>query len=482
LRGEGAQSPGAGFGAEPRRSAPGTSNTRRIAPKRSQSGGAKHALLRAPDATATRGKGPSGRTPVHCAALAPLGRRVDWLTTAFRGQLSKPVEAVLCERLAVAHELRTAVGVELAPGVVLALNAASRPGWWRLSNADVRVVVDSEASGGWLLEVTASALLLGRVGAADALACARGIATAVLAGVEEARVRRVDLCADFVGFDLGAIDSRAWVVPRRCGVEDVASLHEYRHAAVRTGFAIGKSAVRLRVYDKTEELRLGRNEGDKRDEEHARWRSAGWNGKDEVTRVEFQVRGDALTELELRDPTKLLERLDAVWAYCSRTWVRLVDLGTATRRARCRTQDRWRAVQAVTFARADGEVAVRKRSRAPARARLAFGVATNYAAGVGAITPFAVGSALDHVETWSEERSETFVRSSIVHVMTRAAVGAADDVVKAYGPRKAAAYVIERMNAACARTSCAAETLLERHAIEAPERTRVASESCRNLP
>jgi hypothetical protein len=99
-------------------------------------------------------------------------------------------------------------------------------------------------------------------------------------------------------------------------------------------------------------------------------------------------------------------------------------------------------------------------------------VAANYAAGVGAITPLAVGDGLKHVESWSDERSEIFVRSSIAHVMTRAAAGAADAVLKAYGPKKAAAYVVERLDAACARTSGAAEALLERYAIEAPERAR----------
>jgi|HubBroStandDraft_1064217.scaffolds.fasta_scaffold64766_2 hypothetical protein len=274
--GEGAKPLGAGFGAEPRLSEPGASNTRRITPGARQGGRAKHGGLGRLPREPTDSKGQSEPTPVHYTTLRVIGRRVDWLTLAFRGQLSEAATTLLAERLTSAHALRTAVCVDLAPGLSLSLSAHSRDGWFQLSNAEVRVHIDLRAAGGWLVEVTAGALLLGRVGPATALECARMVASSLLAEIAEERVRRVDLCADLVGFDLRNVDARAWVAPRRCLVAAI-SMYEFSRAAVRTGFTIGKSAVRLRVYDKTEELRLSRNDGDKRDEEHARWRAAGWN-------------------------------------------------------------------------------------------------------------------------------------------------------------------------------------------------------------
>jgi hypothetical protein len=215
-----------------------------------------------------------------------------------------------------------------------------------------------------------------------------------------------------------------------------------------------------------EELRLARNDGDKRNEEHARWRASGWNGEDDVTRVEFQMRGDALKELEAREPAALFSRIDAIWAYATRKWTRLARRGSATRLDRCETDVRWHAVQHVVFARADGEVAQRVRQRSPARARLVVGVALNYGASVGAVTPCPVRSGRAYVAHWSEERATAYVREHIAHAMQRSGSAAADALLAAYGAKDAAAYLIERTNAACARASSVSETLLERRGIE----------------
>jgi hypothetical protein len=233
----------------------------------------------------------------------------------------------------------------------------------------------------------------------------------------------------------------------------------------RTGFTIGKSSVRLRVYDKTEELSLARNDGDKRDEEHARWRAAGWEGG-AVTRVEFQMRGDALKEMEAREPQDLLGRLDAIWAYATRKWTRLVDRGSATRADRCATDSRWIAVQSVVFGRVMGEIAQRVRRRSPTCARLVMGIALNYAARAGATSPISSRSGREHVASWSEERAEAYVGQQSAAVMLRCASAAAESLLLAYGPKDAAAFLIERTNAACARNSRVSDVLLERSAIE----------------
>jgi hypothetical protein len=222
---------------------------------------------------------------------------------------------------------------------------------------------------------------------------------------------------------------------------------------VRTGFAIGKSDIRLRVYDKTEELRLDTNDGAKRDEEHARWRSAGWNGVEAVVRVEFQLRGASLKELGIRKPGILLQRLDATWGYCGSRWARLVDLSTATRRHRCADDVRWTIVKRVTFERDDARPATRTRNRSLARARLVVGTALNFAASAGVLRERSLADARAQIAGFTAREAEAFVRRELAKSVHAASYAVAEDLLRTYGPLDAAAYVLERLSVAHARAS-----------------------------
>jgi hypothetical protein len=274
-----------------------------------------------------------------------------------------------------------------------------------------------------------------------------------------------------VHFRLAAIDAKAWLTPRRARVDDIATLTEYSHAGIRTGFAIGKSDIRLRVYDKTAELRLGRNEGNKRDEEHARWGAAGWDGRDDVVRVEYQLRGEVLKELDIREPERLLERLDPIWRYCAHKWCRLVDLRTSTRRERCLDDKRWSMVKTVSFQDPHAAPAARIRSRSLARARLAAGTALNYAARAGILDASALSDTRAHVARWSDDRAAAFVRNQFVRALRAAANELADELLRAHGAHNAAIYVIERLHASLARASSVSALVL---APEAPRRNGVS--------
>ena len=131
------------------------------------------------------------------------------------------------------------------------------------------------------------------------------------------RLRRADLCADAIGLDLETIDPRAWLTPRRARVKTFGNLQvpfvEHHKTEKRTGFQIGQGALVARVYDKRVELALRPEE--KRSIEEARWKGAGWNGQADVVRIEFQMRGEALDEIDdgrLRDPEVLLARLNPI--------------------------------------------------------------------------------------------------------------------------------------------------------------------------
>ena len=309
------------------------------------------------------------------------------------------------------------------------------------------------------------------------------------------RARRVDLSADFLGFDLASIDPAAWVTPRRVNIKDMGTLATFSHAGERTGFMLGKSAVALRVYDKTEELRKPENAGAKRDEEHARFRAAGWNGIDPVVRVEFQVRGDALDQFDLRDPGKLLANLDALWCYLTRRrrdqespWVRLIVPGSARRRARCALDPRWAAVQRVLFSGVQAPPA-RAYKRAPSSSTRAVSLLMGLVArGYGGPGVRTMLDELDDfakltpIEDWTPEQVERYLQDAfgpqLLLAFATAVGGLRRDMLEDHGSAVAVCRVVyEKRKAARARESSLEQVLSERF-----ERASLASTSSRELP
>jgi len=228
---------------------------------------------------------------------------------------------------------------------------------------------------GWTLELTARASWLACTDLIAAVAALTKLA-GLFGDVHAERLRRFDLCADFAGWRLDPSDADSWVKPRRAKlasyIPDIAheetddadeleeqggkvSARAYRDKRGRvTGFTVGAGgALSMRCYDKRAELRLPQSEH-KRDFEHEIWKAApgvGWTPEDErpVSRLEFQLRGEALDEMNLRDPRELASKIDRVWAYCVERWVRLVLPDTASRLSRCLLDPRWVAATAVVF-------------------------------------------------------------------------------------------------------------------------------------
>jgi hypothetical protein len=315
-------------------------------------------------------------------------------------------------------------------------------------------------------------LLLGRVGHEAALEQCRELARVLLGRdyVGE-RARRLDMCADFDGFELEGVKREAWIAGR-------ARIAEHAYAATfargpqLTGFTIGKGeSLLVRVYDKTEELRLDANAGAKRQEQQARWEAAGWLG-DPVVRVEAQLRGDLLDQLDMRDPEVLFENLPGVWTYVMEKWCRLSVPGTATRRERWRLDARWRSVQAVPW----GEVQAVKRLyiRAdPNTARLAsLGLSVFAAADEEAVegTIDLCGGSPKRVLEWQPATAERMVRDLLTGDGMREACEQAvaqwvEDLITTRGGPAALCYVLERFRVTSARRANLGPLLAERAAI-----------------
>lgn len=322
---------------------------------------------------------------------------------------------------------------------------------------------------GWTVEIVWYAETLASWGVDKCLAEGAAIAWRI-GKVEEQAIRRVDLCADVAGWEIHPEDAAA-IVKRPRASYDVArdaseldelgerksrssyvapTTHEAGKPGVRRvcGLSIGAGgALMCRVYNKVLELSLPGRER-KREIEHLRWRDAGWDGVEPVTRVEFQIRGQALRELGLRDPEAMHEavidaeghavgqrimrgadgrpltlsdRLPWVWATMTR-WVRLV-VPDAGQQFVCRleTQWRWRFLDLVSFGAA--RPIQRCRIRGVASAAQSLGVALSQAARAGELDRIAQGE-----RAWSTEpaaypraRAEEILRERIEGLMLRIA-------------------------------------------------------------
>jgi hypothetical protein len=391
-----------------------------------------------------------------------VNQAVDWLTVGFRVELEESVMLTIGAALA---KTKTHGRAE----VELWRDSPFRGRWresWRaeirasgrdaalLTTPRVRVLVSAKAPGGadageahvpgWTVEVTATNDLLQREGARAAVA--EMWRTAEWFGkVLDARLRRIDMCVDLVGFDFDPkldVDrivkrSRAKVKPytvhgnnfdlfsyseRVDGGRSVLHLLGSRFEGITVSPG---NPVSLVMYDKTHELRVGQNEV-KRDVLRAVWLANEWKGE-RVDRVEFHVRGEALDELGMRGATEqaLLAHLDTLWHYLARRWFRMVQR-TAKQLSRCPNDPRWDVVQAVEWTdRALTRPDVRRVRRSfGARAAQAVGCAVSLMVAAGDAPNVAAGWVTPDGEVWDAREQARHLTNAEAADILRRALGA----------------------------------------------------------
>lgn len=378
-----------------------------------------------PPQETTVGLGADGPGP---AAPRLVGARCDALVIAYRVDVSDELHAYLANRA----ELATLFGrVEFErcsdqQVLTMQMRRTRAPERFYLENGDARVIIDLKAPGAkridgaavppWTVEVTMRATTIAQLGIREAIKQSNAIATSIAGDrvlVRGARVRRFDLAADFERWNLSEVSAGDFVKPGRAKVGEFAKIRTYTASRqVITGFTIAAGApVMARIYDKTAELKAQGDEY-KRDVEHAQWEAQGWEGGD-VVRVEFQLRGEALDDLQrgdggLRDPAQLADQLDPVWRYCAESWLRLVRPETATRLSRAQVDERWRAVQAVRFVNAHAPRAARTRVRGGATLGSALGSVISMLAARG----MQKGPKLAELQVLGRDARETVLRMS----------------------------------------------------------------------
>lgn len=329
---------------------------------------------------------------------------------------------------------------KLSPGVIV------------FQNGDVRGRIDEQKRGGTLLEVTVGASYLARAPLASAVAYVRRIGEA-LGAVTSLNLRRLDLCADVAGWDVGDYSSNAWVKRSRSKVAAFTELDHTGRDRIHggcgspvTGFSVSMGGpLMARVYDKRAEL--ANQSPHKTSLEEAIWKAHGWSGEGPVTRVEFQMRTAVLKTFDLRDPEAVEASLDALWQYLTRVWLRFVVVDSSTRSTRREVDPRWALLQRVIF-RHEANPARRAYLRKGASAKHALGGALSFFASRGLdFGRVALARGLDgecgelrqYLEAWLSEGASLL----------------AAELEAQHGPGGALDYLHERAGAATHRAACA---------------------------
>lgn len=378
-----------------------------------------------------------------------VGRRVDAMYLAYRVELASDVVHYLKQRQIEATKHGQA-SVRWR-SIVGTMNFSRTSNTWHVETTTYQLQVflkgpggdttpEGEELTGWTVELVWAAQELANMRRDMRPAIEEGKRIAAELGtVLESRLRRFDLCADVAGWKVAAGDSERLVRRSRAklhvhNVDTEAAtaklatdlvrrvnkaitkhmtsslVRVYENSRGVTGMTVCPGGhMMLRAYDKREHLAVT-NDPEKTEAEETRWKDGGWDGEEPVTRVEYQLRGDAIKELGLRDPDRPLilwrdknkkvcstpfkgtfgDRIDAVWQRCLR-WARLVTL-TKERRSECPNDPVWNALEAVRFVCAALSPARRFRIRRHASVEQTFGCVLSVVGakvGLPAVRPWA---------------------------------------------------------------------------------------------
>lgn len=195
-----------------------------------------------------------------------------------------------------------------------------------------------------------------------------------LGDIEEQKISRIDICADFyTEFDLELIPRKVWVMQALdYGVRYVGDKF--------SGFLFGTGGnLSGRLYDKALEI----EKKSKKTFFYPLWAEGGWLGELPVWRMEFQFRRAVLREMGVDSTQDLDEKLNGLWQYACQKWLRLTT-PSKTDSARSRWPDHplWTALTKASFGRGDLKPLHRTRKeRLPSQEFL-------FVNGLGAITSY----------------------------------------------------------------------------------------------
>ncbi|MDP9087127.1 MAG: hypothetical protein M3O26_00055 [Pseudomonadota bacterium] len=210
-------------------------------------------------------------------------------------------------------------------------------------------------------------------GLARVLAATRDCVSSIAITTSGPHISRIDLCVDFLSeIDLRQFDCEHWVTRAR----DFAKRYVDRQFS---GWSIGLGGiVSGRLYNKSLELQKS-----KKSYMQEVWKAYGYEGNQNVWRLEFQIERQALVELGFDTTNDLEGRLESIWLYCTQNWLRLAIPNPADdTSARWPTHPVWLQLSAAWSPGQSTPAAMRARKeRVPSDERL-------FVHGLGGITSF----------------------------------------------------------------------------------------------
>lgn len=212
------------------------------------------------------------------------------------------------------------------------------------------------------------------------------------------RLSRVDLCVDFTTpFRFDAYPQDGWVGRWQ-------TLGSFLKHGRLSGYTFGRGGeLSARLYDKTLEITQSH-----KDYLKAIWSEHGWNGTDQVWRLEFQFRRSVLKELGVGYTRDLKANLGGLWRYACENWLRMVELcGSDQTRSRWPTHPLWTVLTAADWADAPSEPLSRvTTARTPSDDRL-------FVNGLAGLTSFMAREGIESLEEGAQaflEAAERFHR------------------------------------------------------------------------
>ncbi|MGH2506584.1 MAG: hypothetical protein ACRDHZ_04075 [Ktedonobacteraceae bacterium] len=111
-----------------------------------------------------------------------------------------------------------------------------------------------------------------------------------------------------------------------------------------TGFTFGshKSAVSAVIYNKSHYIKYKAKTSTWF---YPLWTANGWDGAEEVWRVEVRCKRPALNDMDIHSAYDLVEKLPGIWQYATQSWLRYVVPDADSNRTRWQVHEAWLVVQ-----------------------------------------------------------------------------------------------------------------------------------------
>jgi hypothetical protein len=219
------------------------------------------------------------------------------------------------------------------------MNPSGAKGWeWLLKGQEFTLTI-----GDWLVPISRPSMMidigsetLWRVGARDSIDYILNLINSKGGKITTVKPSRVDICADvLMPNELWTDELKDYIVTR------ARKFTPYYDDGRLTGMMIGRGSISARLYDKFFEII---------DKSKKLWMFPIWNlenfpGENEkVIRVEFQLRREALKEVNIDSLESLFGFVDNLWAYCTKNWLKFQDR-PGTHHTQRETFDWWTQIQ-----------------------------------------------------------------------------------------------------------------------------------------